>query len=109
MTMFAIQEGIVNTCESAVEAYGLKALKGSDGSVDVKESVKDMTTGYKIGSDLTFTATFKATYDPEKRSEEPEEEVVDADVVDAEVVEAETEAETEAEAETEVKEEESKE
>lgn len=72
MTMFAIQEAVIKTCESAVAAYGLKALPGSDGSVEVFEDIKDITKGYKIGSDVTFTASFKAIFDPAaKKEEEP--------------------------------------
>lgn len=70
MTMFAIQECIIKTCESAVDAYGLKSLPGSDGSVEVHEDVKDMSNGYKQGSSLQFTATFQATFDPEKQKKE---------------------------------------
>ena len=79
MTMFAVQEGIINTCESVVEAFGLEALKGSDGSVDVKENVKDICTGYKVGTDISFTATFKATFDPEKRPVDDAEEETDSE------------------------------
>lgn len=73
MTMFAVQEGIIKTCEAAVEAYGLKALSGSEGSVEVHEDVKDICKGYKVGTSVSFTATFKATVDPEKQIEEEEE------------------------------------
>ena len=90
MTMFAVQEGIINTCESAVEAYGLVALKGSEGSVEVKENVKDICNGYKVGDDIPFTATFKATYNPEKRpevEEETEEEESDTETEEVAVAE----------------------
>lgn len=70
MTMFAIQEAVVKTCETAVTAYGLKALPGSDGSVEVFEDIQDITKGYKIGADVTFTASFKATYAPISKKEE---------------------------------------
>jgi len=63
---FSIQEGIIKTIEQAVVAYGLKALSGSDGEVEVLEDVKEMCKGYKDGQALEFTATFKATIDPEK-------------------------------------------
>lgn len=70
MTMFAVQEGIINTCEAVVEAYGLKSLKGSDGSVEVRENVEDISKAYNIKKwdDIPFTATFKGTYDEDKRS-----------------------------------------
>lgn len=96
MTMFAVQEGIINTCESAVEAYGLKALKGSAGSVDVKEQVKDICAGYKVGTDIPFTATFKATYDPDKNASivgSVEEETAEEEVVNVEVEVEESEEE----------------
>ena len=74
MTTFAVQEGIIKTCEAAVNAYGLKALSGSEGSVEVHEDIKDICKGYKVGTDVQFTATFMATIDPEKQApEEPEE------------------------------------
>jgi len=94
--MFAVQEGIINTCESAVEAYGLKALKGSAGSVDVKEQVKDICAGYKVGTDIPFTATFKATYDPDKNASivgSVEEETAEEEVVNVEVEVEESEEE----------------
>ncbi len=74
MTMFALQEGIIKTCEAAVSAYGLKALSGSEGSVEVHEDIKDISKGYKVGTNVEFTATFKATIDPEKQVEAEEEE-----------------------------------
>ena len=61
MTMFALQEGIIKTCEAAVSAYGLVALSGSDGSVEVHEDVQEMVKGYKVGTSVQFTATFKAS------------------------------------------------
>lgn len=48
LTGFAVQEGIIRTCEAAVKAYGLAALKGSDGEVEVKEDVKEISKGYKV-------------------------------------------------------------
>jgi FKBP-type peptidyl-prolyl cis-trans isomerase (trigger factor) len=83
MTMFAIQEAVIKTCESAVAAYGLKSLPGSDGSVEVFEDIKDITKGYKIGSDVTFTASFKASFDAEARKNE-EQSTAEGDTVVAE-------------------------
>lgn len=71
MTMFAIQETIIKTCETVVSAYGLKALSGSDGSVEVHEDIKDICKGYKIGNSAQFTATFKAIFDPDQEQENP--------------------------------------
>mmetsp|Transcript_21546 Transcript_21546/g.26013 ORF Transcript_21546/g.26013 Transcript_21546/m.26013 type:complete len:182 (+) Transcript_21546:4-549(+) len=65
ITGFAVQEGLVKTVESAVSAYGLKALPGSDGEVTVNEEVKDICQGYKVGDSIPFTAYFNAVFDPE--------------------------------------------
>lgn len=72
MTMFAIQEGVIKTCEAAVSAYGLKALSGEAGSVEVHEDIKEICKGYKIGDPVKFTATFKATFNPEKKQQDEE-------------------------------------
>jgi hypothetical protein len=61
--MFAVQEAIVKTCEGAVSAYGLK----SKGQVEVKEDVKEIADGYKMGDSVEFTAVFQAAYDPKKK------------------------------------------
>ncbi len=87
MTMFALQEGIIKTCEAAVAAYGLKALSGSEGSVEVHEDIKDICKGYKVGTSVQFTATFKATVDPEKAQPAEEDASEEADA--SEEVEAE--------------------
>lgn len=79
LTMFALQEGIIKTCEAAVAAYGLKALPGSDGSVEVHEDVKDISSGYKVGTSVQFTATFAAIFDPEKTQESTEEAAEDVE------------------------------
>lgn len=60
ITGFAVQESIIKTVQAAVDAYGLKALSGDDGSVTVKEDVAAMAKGYKQGDSLAFTATLKA-------------------------------------------------
>jgi len=61
---FAVQEGIVQTCQSAVDAFGLKSLKGSDGEVEVLEDIPEVAKDYKLGDDVQFTATFNAVLDP---------------------------------------------
>lgn len=66
ISAFALQEAIIQTCESVVSAYDLKSLSGSDGSVDVKENVQEICKTYKTGDDFVFTGTFSATFDPEK-------------------------------------------
>jgi len=64
ITSFAIQEALIKTCEESLEAYGLESLTGSDGSVNVNEKVEDMRKGYKVGTDIEFTATYKGRFDP---------------------------------------------
>jgi hypothetical protein len=66
ITQFAVQESIIKTVEAAVEAYGLLALKGSDGEVNVHEDVSALAKGYKPGDSIQFTATLNASYNPEK-------------------------------------------
>uniref|UniRef100_A0A7S2DYV0 Trigger factor ribosome-binding bacterial domain-containing protein n=1 Tax=Helicotheca tamesis TaxID=374047 RepID=A0A7S2DYV0_9STRA len=66
MTMFAIQESVIKTCEAAVSAYGLKSLAGSDGEVNVNEDMQEVCNSYKNGENIPFTATLKAELDPEK-------------------------------------------
>lgn len=73
MTMFALQEGIIQTCDAAVKAYGLQALKGSDGSVEVKEEVQEISKGYKVGDEVQFTGTFSATIKETASASENEE------------------------------------
>lgn len=81
---FAVQEGIIQTVQSAVDAYGLKALSGSNGEVEVLEDIPEMAKGYTVGDDIQFTATFNAVFDPEKvQADEP----ADESVVDVEVEE----------------------
>jgi len=89
MTMFAVQEGIIKTCESAVIAYGLKSIADGDGgSVEVLEDIKDLVKGYKMGDSIAFTASFVATFDEEKQAKldtiTVDAEVVDVDSTDAE-------------------------
>ncbi|KAL7581043.1 hypothetical protein ACA910_005848 [Epithemia clementina (nom. ined.)] len=66
ITQFSIQESIIKTVQAVVDSYGLKELQGSDGQVEVKEDVKDMSKGYKVGDSLQFTATLNAALDPQK-------------------------------------------
>ena len=61
---FAVQEGIIQTCQSAADAYGLKSLKGSAGEVEVLEDIPEVAQDYKLGDPVEFTAVFKATFDP---------------------------------------------
>ena len=85
---FSVQEAIIKTVQAAVDAFGLKALEGSDGEVEVKEDVEAMSKGYKNGESLSFTATINGAYDPEvaqPSSSATEQE--ESDVIDAEVVE----------------------
>jgi len=90
---FAVQESIVRTCQSAVDAYGLKSVSGSDGEVEVLEDIPEVAKAYKLGDDFEFTATFNAVVDPElapAASDDAEESSEDG-VVDVEAEEVATE------------------
>lgn len=95
MTGFAVQEALIKTCEQSLEAYGLEKLPGSAGEVTVNEDIKGLCKGYKIGTDVAFTATYKGKFDSavqataKAAAEElsSEDSVVDVEVVDAVVVE----------------------
>lgn len=78
---FAVQEGIIQTVQSAVDAYGLKSLSGSDGEVEVLEDIPEVAKSYKVGDDIQFTATFKATFNPEvsRAAEAGESDIVDVE------------------------------
>jgi len=91
MTMFAVQEGIIQTCESAVIAYGLKSIADGDGgSVEVLEDIKELVKGYKSGDNVQFTASFVATFDEEKQTKlKQSSEAIDAEVVDVDSTDAE--------------------
>jgi hypothetical protein len=75
---FAVQDGILETIKSAVDAYGLKYLPGSDGEATVLEDIPEVSKGYKMGDAVEFTAKFNAVFDPEKlpAGETPAEETV---------------------------------
>ncbi len=62
---FAVQEGIIQTVKSAVNAYGLKSIGGKDGEVEVLEDIPEIANSYKVGDNLQFTATFQAIFDPD--------------------------------------------
>jgi len=94
---FAVEEAIVRTCQSAVDAYGLKSVSGSDGQVEILEDIPEVARAYKLGDDLEFTAFLNAVVDPdlEPATEESSEDGV-VDVEAEAVVEAAVEAEAEA-------------
>ena len=73
MTLFAVQEGIIKTCEAAVEAFGVKSTSGKDGEINVNEEVKDVCKGYKEGDTLPFAVNFRAMFYPEKSRPSEEE------------------------------------
>lgn len=84
---FAVQESIVRTCQSAVDAYGLKSVSGSDGEVEVLEDIPEVAKSYKLGDALQFTATFNASEDPAvERASEEESSSSEDGVVDVEAV-----------------------
>lgn len=62
---FAVQEGIIQTVQSAVNAYGLKSISGKDGEVEVLEDIPEIANSYKLGDNIQFTATFQAIFDPD--------------------------------------------
>ncbi|KAL7430497.1 hypothetical protein ACHAXH_001845 [Discostella pseudostelligera] len=87
ITGFAIQEAIIKTCEMSLEAYGLESLPGSAGEVTVNEDIKELCKGYKMGSSVAFTATYRGKFDKALRSSE----AMATGVVDVEAVVAEDE------------------
>ena len=52
ITRFAVQEAIIKTVESAMEAYKVGAISGSDGQLEVLEDVEAMSKQYKVGDPL---------------------------------------------------------
>lgn len=89
ITTFAVQETLIKTCEESLEAYGLESLPGSAGEVTINEDMKDICRGYKIGTDIQFTASYKGKFDTSLR--EPvellaEKSSVEDVVVDVEVL-----------------------
>lgn len=86
LTMFAVQEAIIKTCEQSLEAYGLESLPGSAGEVTVNEDVKDICKGYKVGTDIPFTATYMGKFDANVRAASATEKAEEDDIVDVEVV-----------------------
>jgi Bacterial trigger factor protein (TF) len=85
---FAVQEGIIRTCQSAVDAYGLKSLSGSAGEVQVLEDIPALASSYKLGDDVEFTATFNAIYDPALQTS-TEDGIIDVESTEAEPAAAE--------------------
>ena len=77
---FAVQESIIRTCQSAVDAYGLKSLSGSDGEVEVNEDIPAVAEKYKLGDDLQFTATFNAVLDPANAPRDSSDGAIDVEV-----------------------------
>lgn len=87
ITTFAVQEAIIKTCENSLEAYGLESLQGSAGEVTVNEDIKDICKGYKVGTDIPFTATYMGKFDANIHTASASEDQVQEDkVVDVEVV-----------------------
>jgi hypothetical protein len=71
----------------SMEAYGLESLPGSAGEVTVNEDIKELCKGYKMGSSVAFTATYRGKFDKALRSSE----AMATGVVDVEAVVAEDE------------------
>jgi len=78
---FAVEESIIRTCQSAVDAYGLKSVSGGDGEVEILENVPELAKVYKLGDDIQFTATFNAMYNSavQRQEEQQKDEVDDND------------------------------
>jgi len=83
---FAIQEAIVSTVKSTVDAYGLQSLDGDAGKVEVHEDVEEIRSQYKQGDDVTFTATLMAKYAEGTARPSAADVVVDAEIVEEDVV-----------------------
>lgn len=86
---FSVQESLIETCVESVKAYGLVSLPGSSGEVTVNEDIKDICKGYKAGTNVPFTATYKGKFDSAVHAamKSPAEESSSEDVVvDVEVV-----------------------
>ena len=71
-----------------MEAYGLESLPGSSGEVTVNEDIKDICKGYKVGTEIPFTATYRGKFDSAVQEAAAKEEETSAEdvVIDAEVV-----------------------
>lgn len=73
----ALNDGIMDAMESAK----LTALDGENKKAEILEDVKELTKGFKIGTPLTFTATFSAK-EYIDASPEPQAEIIDAEVAE---------------------------
>ena len=60
-----MREAIIKTVEAVVKGFGLKALPGSDGEVNVNEDTEAICKSYRMGDSIQFTATLNAAFDPE--------------------------------------------
>jgi hypothetical protein len=91
---FAVQEGVIRTCQSAVDAYGLKSVNGSDGEVEVLEDIPEIAKSYNLPSNegIEFTAYFNAIYDPALVKPKQKEEVNSSD--DASIIDIDAESTT---------------
>eukprot|EP00980_Cylindrotheca_fusiformis_P013648 scaffold3513_cov102-Cylindrotheca_fusiformis.AAC.9 len=85
--VFSVQEGIIQTVQSAVDAYGLKSISGSNGEVQVLEDIAEIAKDYKVGDDIQFTATLNAIFDPEQVAAK-DDKPADDSVIDVEVEES---------------------
>jgi len=68
MTNFALQEGIVKTCQAAILRYGVKEINiDAIGAVTFNEDIEQMSSKYNYKScpSVPFTANFRAIFDPE--------------------------------------------
>jgi len=75
MTNFALQEGIVKTCQAAILQYGVKEINvDALGAVTFNEDIEVMasTYNYKSCPSVPYTANFRAIFDPEVAEAEAE-------------------------------------
>jgi hypothetical protein len=60
MVAFAMEEAINTGLLDVIDSAGLTALSGDDANAQILEDIKAMSKTFKPGSELTFTATFRA-------------------------------------------------
>lgn len=65
ITEFAVQESLIKTVQAGIGAFGLEALPGSDGKMEVHEDVAQISKMYKTGMSIPFTATVCCKYTTE--------------------------------------------
>lgn len=83
ITLFSVQEAIIKTVQGVMDAYGLAAISGSDGEMNVHEDVEDICKSYKVGDNIQFTASINAAFessDEDGSGKDTESSIIDAEV-----------------------------